>query len=181
MKYIRNNKHGQVWIETVLYTLIGLSLLGLVLAFVGPKLSESKERLLVEQTISSLSLFDEKIIAVGQGPGNVRRVDFLMKEGILNIDGNQNSIIFVLPEMNSMYSEPGAEIEFGGRMKILTEKEGKKYKVTLKLAYTNNITYKLSDEPKTFNAASTPHLFSIENMGDISGKGDFVISIDELS
>ncbi len=175
------NKSGQVWVETVIYTLIGLSLIGIVLAFVGPKIGESKEKLLVEQTISSLSLFDEKMIAVGSGPGNVRRVDFLMKEGVFQIDGANDALVFVLSGMGSPYSEPGAEIEFGGRMKILTEEDENKYKVTLKLLYANNITYKLSDETKTFSAVSTPYLFSIENLGDINGNGNFVISIDELS
>ena len=57
------NKKGQVWIETVLYTLIGISLIGLVLAFVTPKINEAKDRAVVEQTINSLSTFDEKMNA----------------------------------------------------------------------------------------------------------------------
>jgi uncharacterized membrane-anchored protein YitT (DUF2179 family) len=34
---------GQIWIETVLYTLIGLALIGMVLAFIMPKINETKE------------------------------------------------------------------------------------------------------------------------------------------
>ena len=76
-------KRGQVWVETVLYTLIGLVLIGLVLAFASPRISEAKDRLVVEQSINSLNAFDEK---VNIDPGNVRRIDFTIKRGALYID-----------------------------------------------------------------------------------------------
>ena len=55
---------GQIWVETVIYTLIGLALMGLVLAFVMPKINESKDRIILQQTITSLNDIDEKINSV---------------------------------------------------------------------------------------------------------------------
>ena len=54
-------KKGQIWIETVLYTLIGLSLIGLVLAFVTPKINEARDNLVIEQTKDVMKIFDDKI------------------------------------------------------------------------------------------------------------------------
>ena len=36
---------GQVWVETVLYTLIGLALIGVVLAIITPKINETRDKI----------------------------------------------------------------------------------------------------------------------------------------
>ena len=68
-------RSAQVWIETVLYTLIGLALIGIVLTFVMPRINEAKDKIVVEQTIASLNAFDEKIQMTLQAPGSRRRVE----------------------------------------------------------------------------------------------------------
>ena len=40
-----NKKRGQVWVETVIYTLIALALIGTVLAFVKPKVEEMQDKI----------------------------------------------------------------------------------------------------------------------------------------
>ena len=55
------NLKGQVWIETVVYILIGLALIAIVLAFVMPRINEEKNKAIVEQTIKALSVLDDKI------------------------------------------------------------------------------------------------------------------------
>ena len=76
-------ERGQVWVETVLYTLIGLALIALVLAFVTPKINQSRDKIIVEQTINSLNEFDEKIGAVLSAPGNFSPSDLRpVKTGI---------------------------------------------------------------------------------------------------
>jgi len=37
-------KRAQVWVETVIYTLIGLSIMGVVLAVAIPKINETKDK-----------------------------------------------------------------------------------------------------------------------------------------
>ena len=61
MGYIIAAKPGQIWIETVIYTLIGLALIGVVLAIVTPKINAAQERIIIEQSISALSAFHDKI------------------------------------------------------------------------------------------------------------------------
>ena len=175
-------KRGQVWVETVLYTLIGLALMGLVLAFIMPKINESKDRLVIEQTIYSLNVLDAKIIDVASAPGNIRQVDFLMKKGDLRIQADEDKIVFILGGTGSAFSEPGVEINFGGRMKILTEEiDSEEYRTSLFLSYSNNITYSGSDELKIFNPVATPYVFSINNLGDVNGDGRLVIDLKEVS
>ena len=69
-------ERGQVWIETVLYTMIGLVLIGLVLGFVNPKIEESKDNLIIEQTLTLLNDLDSKI---NIAQDNIRIASFSIK------------------------------------------------------------------------------------------------------
>jgi len=46
---IKSKKKGQVWIETVTYTLIAFVLIGLILAFVKPKIDELQDKALIDR------------------------------------------------------------------------------------------------------------------------------------
>ena len=46
----RSDKKAQVWIETVIYTLIALALIGTVLAFVKPKIQEIQDKIVKIQS-----------------------------------------------------------------------------------------------------------------------------------
>jgi len=118
---------GQVWIETVLYTLIGLALIGIVLAITMPKINESRDRILVEQTIDSLNAFELTINEViDRGPGNVRTIpEYRMKRGELFINSTRDSIVAVLNDLHSPYSEPGIPIKIGNVV-VLSEEGQKK-------------------------------------------------------
>jgi type II secretory pathway pseudopilin PulG len=161
------NKRGQVWIETVLYTLIGLTLLGLALGFIMPKINESRDKVLVEQAINSLSSFDEKISeAVQRGSGNIRQAEFSMKKGELYIDGVNDRIRFVIDGLTKPYSQPGVEIAVG-RVRVVSSLGQKTSSVNLTVQYVANLTYDGKDElpPKKFTAAALPYKFFIENKG----------------
>lgn len=175
-------KKGQIWVETVLYTLIGLALIGLVLAFVTPRIQKAKDELVVEQTIESLNVFDEKINAILEGgAGNVRNIDFTMRQGEFVIYPRDDEIRFVLKNLKKPYSEPGEHIEIR-RMDLLTEEEQKTFSVTLTLSYEDiaDLTYDGGNAEKQFNAASTPYRFSIENKG-VGGGSLEIIDIKEIS
>ena len=93
IKIRKQNKSGQVWIEKVLYTLIGLVLIGLALGFIMPKINEARDKALVEQAINSLAELDSKITEVIEtGTGNVRQLEFFMKKGELYINATNNEI-----------------------------------------------------------------------------------------
>ncbi|MAG24189.1 hypothetical protein CMI47_01290 [Candidatus Pacearchaeota archaeon] len=172
------NKRGQIWIETVLYTLIGLALIGLVLAFIMPKINESRDRAVVDQTLSALDEFDKKVRDVlDKGEGNKRVIDFGMKTGELFINATGDEIFMKLAEQEEAYSEPGVEIDGLGNVKTNTTEGQSGYSVELRVSYGGiaNITYAGEDVEKKFNPVSVPYRFSIEN------KGASVINIEEVS
>lgn len=178
-----NKKLGQIWIETVLYTLIGLVVIGVVLSFVVPRINERQETVLIEQTISSLRSLDEVILVVNdRGPGNVKSYEFLMKKGSLEIDGEDNKINIVLEGLKSEYSEFG-EVINDGRVKILTSKGPSENNVTLTLEYDNiDLEFVNRDEKFTFPRAPTPYTFFIRsNSRDKAVANTRVVSIDEES
>lgn len=173
-------RRGQVWIETVLYTLIGLSLLGLVLAFVMPKINESKDRTAVEQSINSLNMIDEKMDAVLQYPGNVRVIDFSLKRGELVISPSSNSIYIIMEGLTKPYSEPGVVVPFGN-VGIRSDIVNKENRVVLLLNYTNKVDLQYAEKEidKKFGVASTPYRLSLSSLPAKNGLE--VVSIEDIS
>jgi len=108
------DKKGQIWIETVIYTLIGLTIIGIVLSLVTPRVNEYRDRAVIEQTIDSLELFDNTIQeVVDEGAGNVRIVEFTMKRGMLAIDPESSEIRYRLEGSRVLYSESGIPVQIG--------------------------------------------------------------------
>ena len=165
MKII-NKKKGQVWIETVLYTLIALALIGLVLGFVMPKINQTKDKLLIEQTINLLTLMDDKINRAAETVDTSRRIEFTIKKGELYINSSSNEIVFVLDKLGEPYSSPGKDGKKGPVI-IMTESDQKDYRVRLSLDYSSryNLTYSGTDEDKKFNPSPTPYFLMVKNKG----------------
>ena len=175
----RENKKGQVWIETVLYTLIGLALMGIALGFIMPKINQTRDKLLVEQAITSLSVLDDKIIETLEGaPGSTRKTEFSMKKGELVFDAVNDEITFSLTGLSSAFSEPGMEAR-SGRIIVNTTQGQKNYNIVLKIRYNADITYDNANEAKKINAAPTPYVFITENKG-VQNDRD-VIDVREIS
>jgi len=160
------NKKGQVWIETVIYTLIIFVMIGLVLSFVKPKIEEIQDKAIIEQSIGMLEDIDHLILSLIQGgPGNKRLIELGIKKGILKIDGINDKIIFEI-ESAYTYSQPGTSISHGNII-AYTEKEGSFNRVTLTLDYHEgyDIKYKDKDELKLISKASVPYKVFISNEG----------------
>ena len=157
---------SQVWVETVIYTLIALAIMGLVLAFAMPKVNEIKDKAVIEQAIEALNELDAKILESSQVAGNKRIVDFRIGKGKFVIDSASDLFLFVLEDSRVVYSESGVETNLGN-IKILTEKKAKTSKITLKLDYKDklNITYNNEEKEKTLQQAPSPYKLSIENKG----------------
>ncbi len=164
-----SKKHkGQVWVETVIYTLIALVMIGAVLAFAVPKVQEIQDKAIIEQSINSINDINNVILSVVQGgAGNKRIIEANIKKGLLKIDSANNKIDFEM-ETSYVYSEPGRTINLGD-IEAITEKVSGAYKVTLKASYNYNITYGGKDEEKTIEQSPTPYKIIIENKGDVSG------------
>ncbi|MBS3092207.1 hypothetical protein J4466_02200 [Candidatus Pacearchaeota archaeon] len=164
----KNNK-AQVWVETVIYTLIGLVLIGVVLAVATPAIQKQKDKSTIERTIDTMNELDRNILGVkGAGVANTREMSFSIGKGNLIVNSSNDKIIFQIDESSYQYSEAGKSVEIPGtNQEVLTQKKGKKYLITLSLDYRQkiNITFNSKDEAKTLTQASTPYVILVENNG----------------
>ena len=159
-------KGGQVWIETVIYTLIALVMITAVLAFAKPKLEEMQDQALIEQSIGILKDIDTLVLSVVQGgQGNKRTLDIGIKKGHLEIKGQEDVIMFTL-EGRKQYSEPGQAIE-DGNLFIQTTEKGKNNEVMVWRNYsgTYNITYYGEETSKQLSKSSQSYQIIIANSG----------------
>ena len=172
---MKQNK-GQIWVETVIYTLIALILIGAVLAFIAPKIQEIQDKSVIEQSTKILQDINQIVSSVVLGgPGNKRIVDVRIKRGSLTIDGKKNKIFFEI-DSSYDYSQEGENISIGD-ITALTKKLGSSNKITLTSSYNNyNLTYEGKDESKTITQASIPYKLSIENKGGTKITIDFSFS-----
>lgn len=159
----RCRKKGQVWVETVTYTLIAFVLMGLVLAFVRPKIETMQDEATIKQTLGLMESLNERIFTVAQGgSGNRRLADLSLNKGTLTFS-DDDTIRF---EMNTreLFSEEGEEIEYGS-IRVNSSVRNNQPQVVLLLNYSGR--YSLSPEGGTLplTASSTPYALAIENKG----------------
>jgi hypothetical protein len=168
--FIYRDRHAQVWVETVLYTLIAFTIIGLVLTYIKPEIEKFQDKSLIKQSITLMSDLNSKISEVSKnGEGNKRILEISVKKGYLNINGVNDSVAFELEslypytEPEEKYSEQGVEIS-------TVEKSGKN-KISLLSNYseTLNITYAGKEETKIISPSSTFYRLYIENKGQITG------------
>jgi type II secretory pathway pseudopilin PulG len=163
-------KEGQVWIETVIYTLIAFVMIGLVLSYARPKIEQLQDNAILQQSIDMMKQIDSTILDMG-GAGNQRILEIGVKKGTLNLDCINNKMIFEM-ESKSLYSEPGKSINDGSVI-IFTEKKTGYNLVTLTVDYSSNYDLKFegNDILKSISKASTSYKLSILNEGqNLNGK-----------
>lgn len=182
-------KKGQIWVETVIYTLIGIILIGMVIGFAKPAIEKQKDKILVEGSIDSLNEIDSKILEVNRmGPSNSREISLSIKKGYLKIDAKKDELIFLIDNSKYAASETGrvynAKINISGtNLQIMTEDAGDKYKISILRSFDFfkiNLTYKEKDEDHIFNIAVNPYSLVIENKGK-QDSGAIQINIYENS
>ena len=162
-------KFGQIWVETVIYTLIALTMIGAVLAFVVPRIEEIQDKSVIEQSINAVKDINNVILSVVQGgAGNKRLIETNIRKGSLIVDGKSDKIIFEM-ETNYVYSEPGQTVNIGN-IEAMTEDIGGTNIVTLTSSYSHDIKNNEKDENRTIEDSTTPYTISIENKGEALGK-----------
>lgn len=175
---MKRGKRGQVWIETVIYTSIALIMIGLVLTYAKPKIEKFQDKAILEQSLEMFRTIDNTIKDIGVA-GNKRFVEIGIKKGSLQIDGENDKIVFEM-ESQYEYSEMGKEILLSPNKRIVayTEKTGGANKVNFTIdyaEYNTDITYQGEDKFKTMGKAPTPYKLLISNNGKIGG--DILIDI----
>lgn len=161
------DKRGQIWIETAIYTLIGLALIGMVLGFAMPKIKQSQEKIIIEQSINSMKRFDSLVREVAdQGAGNRRQYELIFKKGKFSIDEISEGIYFTIPDLSKAYTQAGANISLGN-INMITLEGKKSYSTKLSINYSNyaNIITKNNGNIKEFAPAPVPYKIFIFNNG----------------
>jgi len=160
---LKKNLKAQVWVETVIYTLIGLTIIAIILAMAMPQIDKMKDKAIIEQTVVALNNLDTKISEVAQTSGSVGIAYFKISKGKLEINSVDNSIKYILEDTKLEASEPGVPITQGNII-LLTEKMASRFRINLKMNYKNlNITNENSEVIKTLHGGATPYKISIEN------------------
>jgi len=160
------SKLGQVWIETVIYTLIGLLIIGALIAIVTPRINQMKDKATIGQTIEAMNAFNSKFLETASFPANTRQVVFNIKKGNYVIDSLNDSFYYVLEGSNLEYSEIN-EIIKNGDLNIKTVSRNSKYDIYISLNYSSyDLFYNSEDNVKTLTPASLSYNLLIENLGD---------------
>jgi type II secretory pathway pseudopilin PulG len=156
---------GQIWVETAIYTLIGLTLISIILSVAIPQVQKIKDRSIITQTSDSLLQLNDQIHEVSDVAGNIRVFYFSFEKGTLLINSTSDRIMYELEDTNYKFSEPGQIVPYGA-ITYKTVAHGKKYVITLDIDYnaTLDITYKKTNENKLLH----PGIYKIkmENVGD---------------
>jgi type II secretory pathway pseudopilin PulG len=178
-----NGRRGQVWVETVIYTLIGLAIMGIVLAILTPRIREYRDRNVIEQSIQSLEAIDSKVQEVLDAPGNKRRVYLTIERGRLVVDPVNDELIFIVSDSHTPYSEPGVEVQVG-RLKVETTAVAQFYDVRLTLPYPKydiTINEGVGTGTLELGLAATPHNLFIEHRGFTDSQNPPVYPIIDFS
>lgn len=186
----RKNKKAVIWVSTVIYTLIGLSVMALLLAVIRPKIAEMKDSFVIKQTVSALSELDGIIVEIRQAVGNTREYVLYLSRGEFKVHCEEGTqyIEWSLPDSHYMFSEPSELsnpiwISVAGSIKGFTQKRGSLYAVTLRLNYGSDygnldLTFNGADKDKTLQPAKTAYSLWLENKGlNLAGKQQIDISL----
>lgn len=171
-------KWGQIWIETVIYTLIGLGIIGLVLTFAKPEIDAKKDEVAINQAIEALANIDDKIrIVFGSSVGNRRTVELTITNGEFRIDMDNDKLSWIV-DSSFLYSEEDVPISVG-KINVTTSK-GDPWEVNLETKYGIDIQFELGDSgTKSFSPSPTPYKLTIENSGENDG-GNIIVNLREV-
>ncbi len=107
-------KKGSLWVSAVLYLALGIIALSLILTAGLPMISKMQDRNTVAQTKDLFYTLNKNILEVAnEGPGSKRVLSpFEIKAGELNVDEDNNAIIWILLTKNELI-EPNLDINEG--------------------------------------------------------------------
>lgn len=169
-------KGGQIWVETVVYTLIAFLMMGLVLSYAKPKIEQIQDKAIIDQSIEIIKEIDSIITSIKDVSGNSRELGLVFKKGSIQFDGVDDKILFNM-ESRYAYTEPGKEVK-DGTITIFTREKGKYNDVNLTRVYSPsfNLTVNGADVSKTITQSASAYGVTISNKG-IDSQGRTIIDI----
>jgi type II secretory pathway pseudopilin PulG len=177
-KIMPMSKHSQVWVETSIYTLIGLTLIAVVLTVALPQIEKIKDRETIKQTIVALNLLNQKITETREAPSSTRIYDLFLSKGKIEIDCEKDIISYTLENTRLEFSQIG-EIVKEGNIYTKTEKYGNRFNVILSidLSSNTNLMFNSQEILKTLQAAPSPYNIKIYNNATIDSLGRYVVDL----
>ena len=171
-KFLKNKK-SQVWIETAIYTLIGLVIIAILLAAAKPQIEKIKDKGIISQTVEAMNLLNNKISEAEQAAGASREIKFSVAKGRLEINASGDIIQYIMEDTRLELSESNETIREGDIF-ILTKERGSRFDIILTMDYTGRLDMTFKDEEKTgvLQAGTTPYRIIVENIGDNSPTED---------
>jgi type II secretory pathway pseudopilin PulG len=178
---IAGSKCSQVWVETVIYTLIGLTIMAIIIGVITPKINQITDKTILTQTRDTLNQLNDQVQETLSTVGSQREVALTVKRGQYMIDGPNNNIYYSLLGTSALISQPGIPVK-DGELTILTEMIVKnKYNVFLILNYSSyNVTYNGKDVNKTLTPAPTSYRLLLINRGSPSSDARKQIDIQSI-
>ena len=161
----KKNSKAQVWVETAIYTLIGLTIIAIILTTATPQIEKIKDQTVLDHTIIAMNVLDNKLLEIKQAQGSVGKVIFKIAKGRLEIDTVEEEIRYILENSRLELSESGEEIQQGNII-LKTEQKGERFDIFLTMKYPReNLTFGGVDEIKTLQAGATSYNILMENIG----------------
>jgi type II secretory pathway pseudopilin PulG len=165
---------AQVWVETVVYTLIGLTIMGILLSLTIPQIEKTKDKSIITQTVNAMNLLNAKIQECKETTGSIRIVNLRVAKGKLEINPSRDLIVYTMENTGLELSEPGKPIEEAGIV-LETQKKGDKYNINLTMNYAKDLaitTQEESEDLKVMQAGTIPYKITIENNGIIQSTNE---------
>jgi len=178
VKHLPDSKRSQVWVETAIYTLIGLTLIAVVLSVALPQIEKMKDQETVKQTIVALNLLNQKISETREAPSSTRIYDLFLSKGKLEFDCENDVILYTLENTRLEFSQIGETVK-EGNIFTKTEKYGNRFNIILSINVSSNtnITFNEQDGLKTLQAAPSPYNIKVYNNATIDSKGRYVVDL----
>ena len=164
-----NLKQSQVWVETVIYTLIGLTIMSIIIGVVTPKINQITDKAVLTQSKDTLNQINDQVQEILSATGSQRDILLTIKKGEYFIDGSQDSISYILRGTSALISQPNEYVKSGDINILTIAKSNKRYDVYLTLNYSAyNLTYNGKDVNKTLTTAPAGYRLLFINKGSTS-------------
>lgn len=160
------NKRSQIWVETAIYTLIGLTIIAILLAIANPQIDKIKDKGIISQATQALNDLDSKVLDVEQSVGSIAVPNIKVGGGKFLINSSNNSISYILDNTGFELTQVGSEVRQGSLI-VRTEKYGNRFNIFITRYYSGlNITYQGNKTERFLEASPIPYRIKIENKGN---------------
>ncbi len=172
-------KKADIWVSTVIYMLIGLSIISALLFAAKPKIEEARDRFVINYMINTFNSLDGFIREINEVPGMARYFDIKISKGEFKVIPENDTIEWKI-STNFKFSEIGQELKVGNVNLISLEKMGRiETKIWLNYVEPINITTQPNNEGQNLTLTPSPNIYRIyiQNLGAPAGSVNNTIYI----